>query len=259
MRGQRETRRCAGCGKALTRLVSQARGEYWYCDRVCQNAHRPSRRAAGAYTYPISGHKETRPCAICGTPITDYLSARQHTAEWTCSRQCAGKQRMARLQAAGRWQKPPSRPRQGAEKQCAQCGATFYASQAELAKGRDFCSRTCWYRSEAFTQTYAARKARTGRNVDPSTGYVRIRCADGRWRLEHRVIAEQILGRPLAPGEQVHHINRDRADNRPENLEVVEHRAHASLSSLAYHARLKADLARLAEYERRFGPLEPEA
>lgn len=38
--------------------------------------------------------------------------------------------------------------------------------------------------------------------------------------LQHRLIMERVLGRPLLDGEEVHHRNAIRDDNRPANLEL---------------------------------------
>lgn len=58
----------------------------------------------------------------------------------------------------------------------------------------------------------------SGRNGG-STGYVR----------EHRLVLERILGRYLHPCEIVHHINGDKTDNRPENLEIMSGSEHSRL------------------------------
>jgi predicted Zn-ribbon and HTH transcriptional regulator len=60
-------------------------------------------------------------------------------------------------------------------------------------------------------------------------GYRFIRTPDGREMLEHRYVVEQRLGRRLRPDEDVHHKNHNRLDNRDENLELIDHRAHVSL------------------------------
>lgn len=56
-------------------------------------------------------------------------------------------------------------------------------------------------------------------------GYVFIRVVKGdgnkgKYKYEHRVVMEQIIGRELLSTETVHHKNGDRKDNRPENLEL---------------------------------------
>lgn len=48
-------------------------------------------------------------------------------------------------------------------------------------------------------------------------------------RHEHRTVAEWILGRPLAHGEVVHHVDGDKRNNEPENLMVFSSQAeHAA-------------------------------
>jgi len=85
-----------------------------------------------------------------------------------------------------------------------------------------------------------------GKSVTAS-GHIYITTPDGKKMLEHRYVMEKHLGRKLFFTEAVHHINSDRADNRIENLQVMEHGEHTTLhhtgTKMTLAARKKISLA----------------
>lgn len=48
-------------------------------------------------------------------------------------------------------------------------------------------------------------------------------------RHEHRVVAEEMIGRPLMPNEIVHHLDGNKQNNNPSNLRVMTQSEHVKL------------------------------
>lgn len=95
--------------------------------------------------------------------------------------------------------------RTGSNETCEQCGGAFYRSASEKKRhGARFCSIPC-------RRTHGRANA---------TVYLRI----GR-KYVHRIVAEQKLGRSLAPGEVVHHLDGNILNNDPDNLVVCQSQA----------------------------------
>ena len=117
-----------------------------------------------------------------------------------------------------------------------QCGC---GEATEIARWTDARSGSVKGTRRRFLPHHQLRgiKRGEGRYLN-SQGYVLLRMpghphAVKGYVLEHRWVMEQKLGRPLERDEHVHHLNHRRADNRPENLAVLDPVAHAK-----YHTAL---------------------
>ena len=85
-----------------------------------------------------------------------------------------------------------------------------------------------------------------------TNGYILVYCPthpkairSGSWEgymYEHRLVAEETLGRTLTDKEVVHHIDGNRINNSPENLIVMSNAEHSRL-----HALLRSTVVRMTK------------
>lgn len=170
------------------------------------------------YSHWKTSRAPMRPCRACGELFHPAYASNVY-----CSQKCGASLRVVpRLTVS-----------------CTQCGASLIRLGSR--KGRPFCSRKCQHRWLSENRHGSQHHNWTG-GTHHKEGYtvINVDAVDDRYReiaesmasgrrcvLEHRLVVAIHIGRALRRDECVHHLNRDRSDNRIENLELLDRGYHS--------------------------------
>lgn len=196
------------------------------------------------------GFPTNKPCAVCGNQFrVTYCSRNKRTCSMDCLKKLRRKyfinckhcgqelkpgyskgrsfcnaecRRLFMTNPANHHAWNPDRVRV-----CKNCGNKYEAGSAKKRRGL-ICSRKCY--DEWIHVHGRTHRAPVGHVKEvASTGRKFVKIGEGKYRLEHRVVIENHIGRRLKSSEVVHHKNGKPADNRIENLLVVSQSAHMKL------------------------------
>lgn len=117
-----------------------------------------------------------------------------------------------------------------AEANCSVDTIKSWASLWGLKRGHEF-QRTEEGRSRySIPHTDEAKAKMSVSKTKLDDGYTRgKKVGKGSRRYLHRVIAEEVLGRPLTITDLVHHMDCDKTNHHPMNLLVIERETHSAL------------------------------
>lgn len=160
------------CGRAGCEVVVERRGAT-YCSTGC---------------YHTRNH-ETRKCAFCGKPSSGPASKLRKF----CSKSCASKSVPSKTRLAA-WD--------GRRVNTGECSVR---NCERRAKNGGLCDRHYAKKLQKDPHWDAPIRAKARAGEGTITRGYRVLRVNGKYRAEHRLIAEQLLGRPLARHEDVHH------------------------------------------------------
>lgn len=119
-------------------------------------------------------------------------------------------------------------------KLCDECREAFSPKRAEQV----YCSKNCASVKKGkkrLGQKTGPQWWRQYRKSEDRDGYIRVYSGKHPYRrgrkmiLEHVMVMEAAIGRPLRPDECVHHLDGDRKNNALENLQLMTRSEHSKL------------------------------
>jgi hypothetical protein len=171
-------------------------------------------------------------CIVCGKTVVKIRTPKNMLVPPKfCSQKCNGEYKRRNKKG----------PTPNVFFHCLQCGkevATYRSPSARSSFTTKFCSLECLgkYQSGKGNPAWSGGKHK-------QNGYIVVFMPDHPYAdckgyvYEHRLVAEQKIGRYLKPNEVVHHINGDTAYNHPDNLMVFKNQGEHS----KYHKEHKND------------------
>lgn len=182
---------CAQCGQQFKRKQSAAVGaKSCYCSVACSAAARPGRKHAARE----DAVRHYKVCLQCGEEFR-VTQTRKDTAKW-CSRKCQGESPEWRAACAGK---------QVGDKHWRWAGGVYTQNDGYVRQQKSGVTKRTFEHRQTILELMLAQEP------------------------NHPFLVEVDGVKKISSEIEVHHIDRDRANNAPDNLLAVTKHAHAQI------------------------------